>query len=1090
VTLEQRLLEVRAAVARWRVVAACALGAGGALLALALTAWVVGDRRWLTLPPLLPFVGWGVAALAAGGAAVWLGRRLRDARDAAHVAAIVEREQQLRRGMVVGALELSRAPEAAGALGAAAAQRVAAALPTARPLAPAWVAQARGGAWRAAGVLGLGLGALAFTRATAGDGWRAALHPLAAARGTLLPALEIVAPPLVVRGAAAPLGVRADGRRSVHLRWRATGGTWQDTLLVVADGRAALVLPRVEADLRLVATDGRTTTDTARVGVVERPYLGDLVLRADYPAYLGRPAETLAPGEGLVVPRGTVLRVTAQASVPLARVALASGADTARLALSDDGGRVDGAFTAARSGRWTWRVEARVAGPPPDLPPDLRLEVLPDSAPSIEVLNPGRDTTVALGARLPITITARDDHGLGELRLVSWRRPLAGGESPAAVERLVVEPGVAWSGTLFLDAAARGLEPGDAVRLLFEAVDASPWRQVARSRELLVRVPALDEQRALARAFADTTAAGAQRLASAQRALEQRTGEEARAAQAKARDGEAMTYEDAAKAKRVADEQRRMAERARQMADQAAGLERQLRQAGGLDSALSQRLREVQALMREAMTPALMERLRQLEESAAKLDGQQTAQGLERLQQDQRQLREQLERAANIMQRAALEGAMQTLKDEAAELAARQQALADSLGRAQQRPGESGPRDAAERLAERTERFARDAAGLEERLRRAKAQAGADGAAQAEARAAEASQRMQQAGEQAGQRPGEASKAAQAAADAMRQAAEALQQGRQEQVQQWKKEIAEELDRTSQELAQMSQRQQQLAQQAQQGGEGAETLGEQSALQQGMEQASRRMSAQGRSTSLISQRAQRAMADAQQAVREATRRAADRNATAQQRAEAMREASAAMDRASASVAQDRDRVNRSESASGFSEMLEELQRAAQQQQAASSQAQQLLQLPPEQRAQLEGALRALARQQREVARTLDEAGTDDPTGRADQMADEARALAERLERGGLDPAILARQQQLFRRLLDAGRALEQEERDPSGRREARAGRGEADAAGRQGTVRGAEVLAPSAEALRALPPEARRLAGEYFRRLNAPPKPR
>ena len=45
----------------------------------------------------------------------------------------------------------------------------------------------------------------------------------------------------------------------------------------------------------------------------------------------------------------------------------------------------------------------------------------------------------------------------------------------------------------------------------------------------------------------------------------------------------------------------------------------------------------------------------------------------------QEKLREQLEKSAEMLKRAALEGAMQTLKDEAKEIADRDRALADSV---------------------------------------------------------------------------------------------------------------------------------------------------------------------------------------------------------------------------------------------------------------------------------------------------------------------------------------------------------------------------------------------------------------------------
>ena len=82
--------------------------------------------------------------------------------------------------------------------------------------------------------------------------------------------------------------------------------------------------------------------------------------------------------------------------------------------------------------------------------------------------------------------------------------------------------------------------------------------------------------------------------------------------------------------------------------------------------------------------------------------------------------------------------------------------------------------------------------------------------------------------------------------------------------------------------------------------------------------------------------------------------------------------------------------------------------------------------------------RALARQQREVAAGLEEAADRDNTGRAEAMAREARQLAQAMESAAVDPSVLERQQRLFRKMLDAGLSLENEdEREDQGKREAK-----------------------------------------------------
>src|SRR5690606_14847675 len=139
-------------------------------------------------------------------------------------------------------------------------------------------------------------------------------------------------------------------------------------------------------------------------------------------------------------------------------------------------------------------------------------------------------------------------------------------------------------------------------------------------------------------------------------------------------------------------------------------------------------------------------------------------------------------------------------------------------------------------------------------------------------------------------------------------------------------------------------------------------------------------------------------------------------------------------------------------------------------------------------AQAQAQARELARQQREIARNLESLGDPDGSGSADAMADEARRLAQAMESGALDPNTANRQERLFRRMLDAGRTLEKDEVDESGKR-----RGETARTTDRFTPPAASVTGraaqryavPTWDELRELSPDERRIVVEYFRRLNA-----
>ena len=1088
---------------------------------------LLGAGRWLELPRITPLLVWAAAI----GAAAWIWRARRSVHDRATtadaVAESIEHEQQLRRGEIRVASEVA----ASGPLGAHAAQRTQRALAgTTMPRAPRAYAAQRASRHRAfQGVAGA-LAALVVASAVWRDGALAVANPVGAWRGTLLPALELEAPTVALRGSTPRVTVRGRGRRSLTLELRRRDGKVVRQELALRTERAEATLPVLDSDVTLVVSDGRAASATHRIRVTDTPYLGDVVATASFPGYLGRVDEDVALAGVLVLPRGTVLTLRARSSVPLTSAALTSDeGGTAPLVVR--GTEIDGRLVAERSARWTWTASASTTLQ--ELPPAFALDIRADSAPQVQIASTS-DTLLLAGATATVSILASDDHALGSVVLT-----VRSGAAVVARREVLSAPAPSFEGSVPLDLEALGLKGDDgSLRVDVTATDASPWKQVGRSRTLVLRRAGVSERREQARATADSVAVGAASLARQQQQLAQQTSDAARNARAGGENGQPMSFDAREKASQMAQQQRALQQQAQQLQQQARQLTDQLKGAGALDSALAGRLADAQRMMQEALSPQMMQRLQQLEQNAQRLDQQATRQSLDDLAKQQQALREQLERNAEMLKRAALEGSMETLRDEATDLARAQRQLADSAG--QQTAGQRAQQ--AERLARRNESLTRDINALTKRLRDADAQRGAQRAEQARQHSEAANRQMQDAARD----PQGAQQAAERAAQSMQQAAAELAKARQEQVNDWKQETTSELDQSIQELMQLSQQERQMAnaiqhqsqqqpgqqqpgqqqpgqqqsqqqpgqqqpgqqgepqpgQQRQQGRQQSQQMAaEQATVQNGVQQAAQRLQEAARRSQHVSQGSQRAMQEALQRAQDATQqmqkgqggsqsqsREGGGQQPSEQAAAAMRDAAAAMERAASSLVRDRERAARARSASGLPEMMEEMQQLARQQQQVNGQAQGMSMMPGgENGSQAQQMAQQMARRQRQIAQRLDDVGGGDASGRADALAKEAKRLADAMERAASDPETAARREQFLQRLLDAGRTLRREDEDKQGPRESKPGIGTAAFAPPSAPAVGApasRIAPPTWAELRGLRDDERRAVLHYFDRLN------
>lgn len=1107
------VLRVRRGLAR-RAWGAAAMAAAAALGLVLLVAWALaGDAGWrqgtawpLTLDLAL------LLGLAAGG--WWIHRRLRSWLGEASLASSMEHAAGLPSGAVLGSLELARELPAgvSSSLASRGETNVMSRLAAAEERLEGrlggeigqWARRARNGMVILAPLVVMV--AILWPDRTA-TAWRGLGQPVQLLAGPVLPSLEVRPGDVEVeRGADVDVTVRAPFRDSVTLHWQASGDVPRSTAApVAADSGAAFQVRDVRTPVlyHVTSQDG-ARSPSYRIVPMDPLMVTDVTLRLDYPVHTGRPAdEYRGDVPPLTVPAGTRVEVEGSASHVLEEAVLTEATGDA-MALDVEGAEFRGSWVPRGDEElvWSFRDERnRLAG---TVPPPLRFTVVPDSAPEVVFTFPARDTLVPLNLRQPLILQVRDDYGIQAVELVAYRVGASGQREDPVVQVLDLGGPRGAVARPVLDLSDWGLVPGDTVRYHARAVDNAPSPGTGVSREWVLRMPGSAEMRRDAGARLDDTAEELSRLAEdVGRAEEQTRSMERRArsgdratdergdARPETRNGEAAEFQEREDVRQALEEQDELQERVDSLRGEMEAMARALEEAGESDPGLREDLDRLRELMDEIVPPEARERLREMLEDVESMEAGERQEALGELQEQQTSFREQLESSLERFRRAAVDQDFRATTAEAQELARREEALSEELRsgddpelRADQ---QEALRDEAEATEEQMER-------LQERLQELGETDAAREVQEARDRSAQAEGSMEQAGREAREgRPEQAGDQAASASEAMDQAAEQLREAQSQMSTERARAFQQALEGTADDALALAREQSRIREEmtGAAGQEMERLRGDVAAVEQGMRSLADQMAqtasesgAPDRQLAGEMGRAMEALERTREAMEGGTGPRPSPRGSAEQAVEALNQvARTAMEQA---LAMEQGEGSQGMSAGGLQQRLQDL---AQQQGSLNNQAGQMMpmQLGPN---ATESQARQMAEGQQSVADELGEmaaepGGEEQALGSLEAMAQEAEALARELAGGRLDTETRRRQEELFRRLLDAGRTLEKDEY--SDEREA----------SRPGTFERAEVEAldpadmnvlmyrlPSADVLQRLSPGARRLVIEYFERLN------
>lgn len=1042
---------------------------------------LVGQLGLYELAPPGIVLTWGIV-VAAG---LWAWRRLRrraGAIDDGRIASEVESTGGLRRGSIGGIAV--RPSIGSSALIEAADANARSWLEThgSAALSPARTRTRR--AVRTGG-LTTAVGLVLFAAVGPGTGrgstfWRPATV-LAASTGTIRIEVDRAR---VRRGDSVRVTITS-ARPDVFLVQRAPGEPWREMALSLdSTGTVTVTLGPLQADRYLKAVNDRRESETVHVEVAVPAFLAELSLYARFPAYIDRSDEPLLDGDSVLLPVGTRLLVNGRATVPVGSAAWEVEGGVS-IALETNGSRIEGETAVTRGGRWQLSVRPVEGSALVEETPSLYITTVADSLPLVTVPVPGVDTVAPTSLRQPVVADVRDDYGLTLVTLTSWRG--VAGEDAGMTDTLFVPQAAADRAVLswVLDLNDRGFESGDTAYYRVSAFDNAPRRQVGHSQVYALRLPSTAELRQAIRDAADAMVAESDSLAQAQRELSRETENLAAAGErAGEENAEQLDFEAAERAAEAGKEQSDLMDRAQELAQQLEELAKASWEAEMTDPEWHEKLAELQEMLEQAVTPEMEASLEELQDALKDLDPEAVRRALEELAEQQQKLQEQLERSQELFERAALEGAMSTMADDVESLAEQQQEWnADAQ---QGEKSDSALAASEQQLADQAEQLRQEMERMQEAMEES-----------SQSRLQRSGEQMQQAGQKMGQASSQAQQgqseqaqqSGQQASDQLNPMSEDLREQLEQMREEWRQEVLQEMDQALTETADLAQREENLTQRMERGESSGEIRGEQAALREGVDRVIERLQNAAGKNALVSPQLSTALGFARVRMSDALEQFEQPTPNSRQAAEMAAQAVDGLNAVAAALMRNRGDVENSSSGSGMAEAMQQMAEMAQQQDALNAETGSLMPLMPQGGQELIQQLQQLAQQQQSMGDQLEEMAAEEGLpGALEEMAEEAMEIAEELAAGQVDRETIERQEQLFKRLLDAGRSLRSDEEDEQKDRESVTAQQdnvalppELDPAS---TGAGVRYPYPTWEQLRRFSPEERRIILDYFRRLN------
>ena len=434
---------------------------------------------------------------------------------------------------------------------------------------------------------------------------------------------------------------------------------------------------KVENDLGYYIQQGKARTDTFRVQVINSPFITELSLRYDYPAYTGLPSYETSSDKAIQALRGTKVALSGKSSNPLVRAGILLEPDSVRsAAISAERSfsdtlylQDDGSYRIVLEDRWGLTNPDTLVYP---------ITVIPDEFPAIVLRFPGPEAQVDERMKQPLLFEVADDFGVSRVELHFQKQSSTGQSGPAARRTIASwkKPGAYSVEQYVWDLEELRLLPEDLItyRLLVFDNDRVSGPKSVSTPEYRIRFPSLEEIFDQEQQRQDEIVSDMQQLEQKGEKLREQVRQMSEAFER----GQKMEWEEGQKLDQAVKEQAEMLEQVRELARELKESIGQMERSNLLSGDVIDKLAKVQQLLEEVTTERMKEVMEKIQQAINKLDRQELSEVVENLGISQEQLMEKLDKTLSLLERLKIEQQMDYLVSRTEELSSEAAAYADS----------------------------------------------------------------------------------------------------------------------------------------------------------------------------------------------------------------------------------------------------------------------------------------------------------------------------------------------------------------------------------------------------------------------------